>query len=240
MIDFFFRKKEVTVDFFTDVAGVYNMAKPTQSAKILPQWFKNMPKSYDAHDEFVGSYKLPTMKSCPGIIDYYKNSVVLPVWSDFILNVTPENYGYLFSNRGFDVDEHSNKQTHNAFDEYHHAKFISPWKIRCKSDIDFLIVEPFWNSCTNTNRFENFHIFSGCVNFKYISHLNINVLIKKTNARVEFSLGEPFVNIFPLTNKKIKIATHLVDSQELDILAPSPAFTFFHRYKTTRRLLGND
>lgn len=240
MIDFFFKKKEVTVDFFTDVATVYNTAKPVNSAKILPQWFKSMPKSYDAHNEFVGNYKLPTMKSCQGIIDYYKNSIVLPIWSDFILDVTPEDYGYLFSSSDFNIEQHSHKQTHNAFNNYHHAKFINPWGVKCKSNIDFLVVEPFWNSSTNTNRFENFHIFSGCVNFKYVFCAHINVLIKKTHARIEFSLGEPFVHIFPLTDKKIKIATHLVTSQELANITPQPAFTFFQRYKTFKRLSGNE
>lgn len=240
MIDFFLKKKEIIVDCFTDNPWVYNTAKPTYSNKIMPSWFKAMPKSYEVKNNFVGTYKEPTIKSCTGLVDYYKNSIVLPVWSDFILNVTPENYGYLFCQNSFSVEENFSKVTNHVFDDYHNVKFISPWHFKSKSDVNFLCVEPFWNTCTNFEKFKNFHIFSGCTNFKYVSAVNVNALINKTHARMEFSLGDPFMHIFPLSDKKIKIFTHLVTPQELQIIINPPAPAFFNRYKKLRKFANNE
>ena len=79
---FFFKRKKIVVDCFTDNYSI-NELFPIQTANnFYPDWWKNLPKTYDAMNKWGLRVSQSTMKKCPAIIDLYKTGFIMPLWSD--------------------------------------------------------------------------------------------------------------------------------------------------------------
>jgi hypothetical protein len=86
---FLFPKKKIVLDCFTYSESVLQTAPITNAMKHIPSWWKKLPS---AHFEET-FFPTPTMKGCVGMVDYYANSVALPLWSEIIINVdSNKNY----------------------------------------------------------------------------------------------------------------------------------------------------
>lgn len=241
MIDFFFKKKELVLDCFTYDGPTYENSKIVPAVKIIPSWFKSTPAKYKYESRYVDYNEAPTVKSCYGILEYFKQSFVIPMWSDITIKITEEDLFWEFFKGLDEVIIHENILTNNVFsDTFFHIKFLPPWHIRCNQDLNVLFVEPFWNSCVNENVFNLLHIQPGMVNFKITSTPNVNVFIKKTNDRFKIEHGSPLVQMFPMTDKTVKLKNHLVTYEEFKKIALEPPYTALQRAKKAREMLKND
>ena len=75
----FKRNKSIVLDCYTDNVYAYNFAKINYGHHYIPDWFKEMPKRKFGY--------MPTIKKCPGIVSYYKQSIVIPMWCDVRLKL---------------------------------------------------------------------------------------------------------------------------------------------------------
>ena len=168
---------------------------------------------------FRSEIPLPTMKNCAGFIDFYKKSFTIPLWSDLIMRVGPKDnptvYGN-FADKTSSIEFHSEMQrgTYLPSNEYLHGKILSPWKIKCKEEIKFL----FHSSFYNMEKPERIIFPPGVVDYKYQNSTNINLFFKLQEEHQDFFIknGQPLINIFPLTEKKIEIKIHMISNKEYD------------------------
>lgn len=241
MIDFFFKKKEIVFDCFTYDASTYEYAKIAPAVKTIPDWFKSIPSKFTAPSQYVDYSEVPTLKSCYGLLEYFKQSFVLPMWSEVVIKTTDTEFFWEFTTILDRPVSHEDIQTNNVFSNiFFHLKFIPPWQIRCKDDVKVLFVEPFWNSCVDQSFFNSFKVQPGIVNFKFSSSPNVNTFIKKTNNRFKIEHGYPLVQMFPLTEEKVKFCNHLVTLEEYRKMSLVPPHTTFHRLKKAREIFKND
>lgn len=213
---FKFLKKPIVLHCYTDRAEVFNYAKISKSSEFIPDWWKGLPKNVNANDDLIN---LPTLKSCPGFIDLYRSGFIVPMWADLAVEIGEigsPSYRYQYADARSEAMHHPTYQRGSAFPEekYQHLKFSVPWYLQCKEDINFLFSAPTWNMESP----EKFTVLPGVLNFKYQGAVNINTLWVREIAlrRQLLPFGSPLAQLIPVTEQKIVLEHHLLDTSEFE------------------------
>jgi len=209
---FFIKPSVIHLDCFTHDDRVHKFYPISKSVNFFPEWWKNLPKTYKTEQKWYGN---ATMKSCPGFTDYYKNSLSIPMWSDWIIDIWGKNNGYRwqFADGKSSVVYHDEEQFKNFIDitNYSHLKIISPWRIKTKKSLNWAWTYPAWNF----NNPDDLIVLPAVINFKYTYATDINLLINTVRERqIIIKQGSPLVNLIPMTDKRIKLHNHIVDVTE--------------------------
>lgn len=217
---FIFKKKTVVLDCVTSNPAINELYPIVKSSEVLPKWWKQLPDKFvcNRNPEFdnLDMYNA-TMKTCTGFVDLHKNSISIPLSCD--VNVqTKDNgvFGYMFAdNTGAEkclaIDSHNRQEFGSEFDHLIHLKIVSPWLLFEKTGINFHATMPFWH---HIKRLNQLFIPPGVVNYKFQHSSHINIFVPKVNDLIKFSAGIPLLNLMPLTEKKVKVKTHVVDDLE--------------------------
>lgn len=212
---FFFRSKQVVLDCFTSMAGVYENAKIDRATNFYPNWWKELPKSGAIDENDMGVKN--TMKGCVGFIDYYKSSLVLPMWSDLMVEVGligGVDYRWKFALDDCSATPHNPDARGNGFPDYKfsHLKLNSPWLIESSTDLKLLYAEPTWAM----SALPTVSVAPGVVNTKVNTSTHMNLFFTRTKEVQKFIIpyNQPIAQIFPLTEKKITLRHHLVSHEE--------------------------
>lgn len=233
---FFFKKPKVVLDCFTYSEAVA-MAAPIQKASAyLPEWWKNLSGQY-----YEDNNKLlvrTTSKLCPGIIDYYTNSIALPTWCEFKIAPNPDgSYSWVFPDQETTAIVHPIAQYEGFVDrhEFGHIKIESPWIFMCKENINWMWSQPTYNFGTNMDKI---FILPGVNNYSQNVTVSVNMMINvKQPSLIEVGVNEPLVHITPLTERQVEIKRHVITEQEFDRLRKlNRRTTFVNSSKKTAKL----
>lgn len=110
MINLF--KKSITVELFTE-EDIPQSLYPKLSKDSIPFWWKNLPSFYADHE--FNQIQWATVKKCIGIIEIFKNGIMIPLDKDITIS----------NNNPFTIK--------------------LPWKIKDKNFLDFVIIQATWN-----------------------------------------------------------------------------------------------
>lgn len=210
---FFFKPKTIHLDCFTTRPDVHRFAPIVRSTKLLPQWWKDLSKSKFDFDEMRVKN---TMKGCAGFIDFFKESISIPLWTELALKVEPIESGLIywnFSDRLTEVDTHPPSEYGEYLDKtYHHLKIYSPWVFSTKRDVNWVWTANIWN----TDLLHKVNVLSGVVNYKYQHATPIQTIITRTNETQEINIkhNTPFVHLFPMSEDRVVVHNHLVGAEE--------------------------
>lgn len=211
---FFFKKSEIILDAFTSHAGVYEHFPVQQSTNLLPNWWRSLPKTLETVKYGI-FHNQSTMKKCDGFLDLYKNSFMIPNFSDVIIQTYDDGrWDAIYSADNMpQMISHTREQYGPEFDNHIHIKVDTPWVFKESTGINFYFGDPFWNRIKTLNKYS---VCSGVVNYKYQCNTSVNMLLPKQENRIEIAAGEPMAVIIPLTEKKVVVKTHLVDISEIE------------------------
>lgn len=231
-------KKDIVLNCYTSDASVFNFAPIKPSAHFLPEWWKEIPQAIDLENSII---PIPTMKHCTGFTDLYKQGFVIPMWCDFLLVLGQKgttDFLYQFSDGKSAATPHPAVQRGAAFPklEFQHLKIVSPWLITCDEPIEFLATNPTWNQKDPSTM----TVLPGVVNFKYQFGTSMNTIWKRPAEQTKYQIdfGTPLYHYVPLTERKVRIKTHLISQQDFDQLGSSAtAVTFFSKYKSVKRTM---
>jgi hypothetical protein len=229
---FFFTKKKIVLDCFTNRIDVYNYNQIDYGTKFFPEWWKNLPKKIDREKTAENFWiQLESMKSCPGFIESYKNTAVVPMWTDFDIKFGPEgNYNWFFADETV-LAHHPEKQHTGMFPggKYHNRKINSPWLFTCKEDVKFNMEPMFYNY----NRPDDYNICPGIVNYRDQHAVNIIFMIEEVarERMFELRLSQPLVALRPLSERTLEIKNHLIDDNEFarikrEVIVPKFSHSF--------------
>jgi hypothetical protein len=203
MFNIFKRRSTIHLDCFTAIPNLDNLFPLIPAAEELPGWWKNLKPTTKYENIDRG-----TMKTCPGVADYFRSGFLIPSWRDFHIQL---DKGYPIVKPDGQADVHHPSQWGTALDGYAHFKLISPWRIQEKTGVNFLFTNAFWHK-------HNHQMFvpNGIVNYKYQSTTNVNMVVNKNNFPNNFSIdaGDPLVHCLPVSDQNIKLHLHVVDSTE--------------------------
>ena len=233
---FFLRRSTIVVDCFVNSQPIHDLFPIRKANHFYPEWWKDLPKTFEVKSEFDVNVPVSTMKSCIGFINLYRNGFILPLWSDLIIEKDINGCRYQFSspdNQG--IHDHDPAQYVGAFENSTHMKILSPWILKEKTGVNFLWTEPTWNNIT---LFENLNVLPGIMDFKYQHGSNINALIPNIDIKLLIKAGEPLVHIIPISEKDVKIKTHVITENEYKKMnVGSYSSSFYHKYNTNKKIL---
>lgn len=230
--------KKIILDCYTDKTFVKEYADIDNSNKFLPEWWKELKPTVES--DYKG-LEMPTMKTCDGFVSQYKAGVIMPLWSDFAMQVSAEGtfgYSWVFSDEASSAEEHPGKQRGLYLPEprYQHIKLIAPWVIVCKEDVNWQLLGATWNF----NRPEEFVIPPGIVNFKYQFGANINMFVKKEKEQriVRLDHGQPLIQLIPLSDRPVELRTHLISTEKfIQMSGLKTNIKFSGTYRRVKELL---
>ena len=217
---FWFKKKEIVLDCFTAEVFTEEYCKPREASKFYPEWYKGLPSKYIATNKKYGAdYKEHvTLKHCHAFTELYKNSIILPAWSNLSLKVGSSMF-IQDTNRAEDMKFgiHDPEQTDNIFlkNKIQHIKLNSPWHFRTNKLVNFTWIDPFWNKI-DQNSDKEFTILPGLIEFRYQTGTEVNLVFSTSGEKrvINISTGEPLVMLVPNTDEQIIIKTHLIGPNE--------------------------
>jgi hypothetical protein len=230
------KKKTIELHCYTDNKMVYDCFKIQHGTNFYPQWWKDLPKypKIPTHNTSL------SMKGCYGFLKLYKNSFVIPLWSDLLIsnkknqvniaynNIENEPIKKIlkFSNVIFKLEHHNIDQFKNLVDhnEWTQFKLATPWLIECKENINFLSIDCSYNK---EKIFGDVILVPGMFNFFIENEPNVNGFVKNNTEDILLSAGTPLIHIVPLTERPIKIFCHL-DPYKFDVLKSSQFFSFYN------------
>lgn len=208
---FWFKKKEIILDCFTDCPATYEFAKPDFAYKFFPNWFLSLKKTV-----LHKGQPHPTIRECHSFKRYYTaNTIVIPMPYMATIEIgTVKNPYYEWHSHQKEkfLFKHLNSQT-NGFveDNYFFTKISPPWKFRTNNFVEFLWSDPVWNRHNPLD----YSILPATIDFKYQFDIQVNTLFtyKETPQKINFTTGQALVMLAPRTDKLIKIKHHLVDQK---------------------------
>lgn len=210
------------VDAFTHDhthAEGYPIAKASQ---YMPEWWKSLPTELPDYKEGYATVKSGTMKRCRGFRDFYANSFVVPLWSDLAVEMQVQMeqkiWRYKFADQVSELHVHDEGQFAGFVDYRHYQqfKFISRWRLKESKGIKFLVTHPTYNLGDSLFTWQ---VIPGMLDFKNQNSLEVNTIWQypKQEGIVSSTLIEAdtaIAQIVPLTERTVKIKTHLISLEE--------------------------
>lgn len=229
----------ITIHCYTFDKTIYELYKPAIASNFIPNQWKELPKTYKKK---VFEYNpisnmtidVPTARVCDGIINMMSRGIIIPSWSDIkiecssgqVLCHSPCGLGI--------VESHSREQVwDDLYPGYSQVKLISPWLFKTQEDIKFVWTRCDWH---NTEQYKNAEIMSGVLDFKYQHASHVQMFV---DGELNISAGDPLVQMFPLTEKKIKLKYHLIENQDYQNILGTKVVKYVGNYKERKKILGN-
>lgn len=208
----FFKPKKIILNCYTCRADVFENARPNKASNFFPEWWKKTPKTFKNPNQIM---PLPTIKGCYGFTEQFQHGFMLPMWSDFALELRADGgIRWEFSDRKSEAAPHMAEQRGSFLppEQFLHMKLVSPWAFTCAEDVHWQFIQPIWN-------FDNpdkLLIPSGMIEFKYQHGVNVNMFFadrQKFGTRV-IPFGQPLYHIIPMSEREVELRHHLVTVEE--------------------------
>lgn len=218
----FGKNKIPKIEFFTDYEELLPYA-PKPAGLVIPDWFKQMESAHAIQPNNKYPFGLDkalslsnvnaTIKRCPGVLSYLTQGYIVPLWSDFVVQVRDDTVYAFGSNETASVSLHGR---HIHFDKMPAStdfykdslKFVNPWKIKTPHGWSALILEPFFH------REERFKVIPGVVDSDTYHHIHVNTFFKKTKADHQLRMGMPFIQVIPFERKKTEYEVRLSTEED--------------------------
>jgi len=241
---FWFKSKPIVIDCFTSHAGIHDYFPIVNSVKKLPDWWKDFPSKRTYTNEHGIEMTASTIKRCDGILEYYKQGFMIPMWCDLKIKTTQNgDWAWRYSTGNYveelvGIESHPRDEYGSMFDDFIHMKLISPWILREKSGVQFYWAQPFWNQIEQIK--SDLHIVPAVVEFKHQSATHINFFLSKKESTLTLNAGLPLVHVTPLTDRKIDVRNHLVSSEEYKQLRKQNyMFSFMGKHKKVKKIMSD-
>jgi len=229
---FLFKKKKIILDCFTYNSSAYEYGKIERASKFYPDWWKNTPRELSKNSKSGTA----NIKTCTGLIENYQYGVMLPLWSDLNISINgvDKTCRWEFADGTSRIESHGPAQWDKYADPNTniHLKMLTPWMFKCKEDVPFMYMRPYWNY----QPFSSISVPTGIINFKYQHSPNFNMFINSTlDAHIELKHGDPLAHMIPIDNREVTIHNHLIDDKEYNKIFTK--LSFDGNYNTVKKLM---
>jgi hypothetical protein len=207
---FKFPQKKIVLDCFTHNENVLKTAPIVPAMKLIPDWWKQIP---DQGIEPGTFYPHGTMKNCYGMIDYYKKSFAIPLWTDMAISINNDmGYTWQFSDRTTEAVAHNLlRQATGFLNNFGHIKIHSPWYIQEKQGIQIVWSQPTYSSPKE----QELILPPAVIDFKHQNAVHLNMLFSLDKPRtIMVPQGQSMIHLTPITDKKVEIVRHLLTIEE--------------------------
>ena len=198
---FWNRKKNNKIVFWSDLKGLPDIVPIRESKHFIPEWFKKAPSFLPEDNELID---MPTIKRCPGLIDFFKIGYVLPAWCDFHLEIGEDRAKTNTPGNAFPVNWHSPTQFQNFLPEHakDQIKLIfkprNPWRVKTPKGISMLQLPMSYHYNPD------FYALTG-IRDTYIYHDFNPQLIFSKSGKFFIKRGTPLAMYIPIITKQFDV-----------------------------------
>lgn len=236
MVSFWFKKKKIVLECFTDQATVHKLFPIERTRHFTPEWFKKLPLTHKSNKEMSQNLSIeePSIRMCPAINDHFSYGAIMPAFAELIIqrDATTGKAECMAAAAtwGQPVQHHADDLANKG--DLLHWKFGTPWLFREDTGIKFYWTQPSWHQRNPLNHW----ITPGFIEFKYQHSVLVNMMIPK-GKRIHWNAGDPVVQLIPLIDDQnsFEVKCHLVDSSEMEKLTIYKPF-FLNSYMKLRKL----
>lgn len=235
MVNFWFKKKKIVLDCFTDVAAVHKLFPVDRARKFIPDWWKQIPLTHQGQRPMSQTLSIeePSIRMCPAINEHFMNGVIMPAFAELIIQrdaQTGKAECMAAAATWGEPVQHNPKDMENKKDLLH-WKFSTPWLFRESTGIKWHWVQPAWHQRDPLNHW----MVPGFIEFKHQHTVQINMMIPR-GKRIHFNAGDPVIQMIPLTDNQnqVEVKNHLVDASEMEKLATYKPY-FVNSYMKLRK-----
>ena len=198
-----------------------------------PSWFKNLCPFIGQHKSALDAYYeastiiARTVKSCPGILELFKNSFLIKFPCDVILE-TKDNGEYLWQKPsktnvlGITHQTEEQVESTGPLASSIVIKFCLPFLFQASNNKVSFLDPVYW-------KVQPYKVAPGIINFKTergALPLNVIALFEKKNKVYEFKKGEPMALSYTCNHSTLEMNNNLIESPiHLD-----KSRTFTHRW----------
>lgn len=218
MISFFFKRKKIVIDAFTDHSVAYEHFPIKRSVNFLPDWWKAlpMPSGYTLENMFKAERN---MRHCTGIIDIYRYCHTLPMWTDMRIVVDPKGetgVAWQFADMRSNATAHSAVQRGSFLPDadYAQVKLSPPWILKSKESVVWIMFQPTYSFDAP----DKLIFLPGMVDFQWDTNVNIQLASPRLEGRhnlISIEAGTPLMTMLPMTDKEIEFRHHHVTRDEM-------------------------
>jgi len=195
-----------------------------------PKWFSNLCPFIKKKKRAIDLYPFPiekTVKSCPGMLELFKNSFLVKFPCDLILETTTTGK-YLWQKPStteiLKVEHHPADQIESSppLSSFIMLKFCLPFIFQAPNNKVCFVDPVYW-------KHQPYKIAPGILDFRndrYPLFFNIITLFEKKNKIYEFKKGDPMVLFYTLHKATLETNKNLEESFPKNIIGR----TFSHRW----------
>lgn len=211
MFSFFHRTKTIHVDAFTTDLTIHKLTPISKATKAIPDWWKDLPSFGHGNIDNNPSITGTNMKRCYGFTELFKRGFVIPNWADIHFRIGKDGAGS-FSTKNLPLF-HDSYQHEGAFQNHYVIKHVSPWILREKTGMPFMLFACEWNIYDRP-----FRILPGVPEYTLSGSSNVFFVFEKKEEPYEMFIetGLPLVHVIPLSQDNVKVHNHLVTQQEYE------------------------
>lgn len=195
-----FKTNTVDIEFWSTLPGLEEVEPVKRATEFMPEWFKNMPQYTGVAEPKIEDKG--TAKRCPGIIDFFKDAVVLPMWCDLEMEVNSKNdFKFIPSNKNcvFQVHPHEQFLDHVQTSYKLILKPLSPWRFKTPKGYSIIQLPMFYNFS------DVFETLPGTIWTDIHHEVNPQMAIKKTG-RFTIARGTPLAMYIPIKRENINLS----------------------------------
>ena len=198
---FWKKKKNNEIVFCSIIKGLPDIVPIREFKYFIPEWFKKTPAFPAGSNELTS---MPTVKRCPGFIDFFKMGYVLPAWCDFHLEITEDGATPLTPGDAFPVNYHPPHQFIDYLPEHakKNVKLVfkpnNPWRAKTPKGVKMLQLPMSYHFNPD------FYVLTGVLD-TYIEHqFNPQIIFNRTG---EFLIkrGTPLAMYIPIRTEEFDL-----------------------------------
>jgi len=179
--------------------------EPTPALQCLPDWLKSMPSLAKTRDYEFQQKLTPTIKRCPGIIDFYKYAYIVKLWTDTIIHIK-EDREWTFTQA---LEPGPTNAVWEGFDENQCDKYIpsvektlkvcTPWHVLTPKGYSMLQLPLWWEFN------KDWEASAGVWDTDISPIININIIFKNLGI-YRLAAGTPLVMLIPFKREKFEFS----------------------------------
>ena len=207
-----FAQKAGAIEFFTEVEELLDFP-PVPAASSYPEWFKKMPPAHAVAPDKGFPFGLTaglrlsnvnaTVRRCPGLISYMSTGWLVPLWSDFVVQVRSNSIYAFGSNESAYVSLHSREKHFHTMPNLQGyypepLKFKNPWKVKTPPGYSILVCAPHYYYE------QRFQVAPGVIDTDNYHHMHVNAFFRNESADHELKMGVPFIQVIPFQRSTLQ------------------------------------
>jgi hypothetical protein len=190
------------IQFITDDKVALDFFPPVPANKLLPEWYKSMPRYIEGEKEMSSllmaqnNNRIPqTIKACLPVQDYVTSGYIIRAACDIVItpDLESDSTAWWWSSSENSCQSHPHKQCPVSIkkEKHNYIKFKNVWQVKTPLGYSCYVYQPefFFN--------ENLKLFPGVVDTDAYPETISFVGIVTTKETFVIKAGDPLMAVFP-------------------------------------------